>query len=174
MTTMTTMFNEYWQIALKFLETWGISLELAGVILLVAIWLILYIGRGLSFFRFLMRLYQRAIVLCGLVALGFWLFYIGREHRIYLDNKAMNGCKPIEQVNISINGAEALEIMARERVLGKSVGPEFELKAEIVDENGEVLKTITKTVKIGCSKDIMISLPVFAAQSGDFILPSPK
>ena len=60
---MTTMFNEYWQIALKFLETWGISLELAGVILLVAIWLILYIGRGLSFFRFLMRLSKAVSVI---------------------------------------------------------------------------------------------------------------
>ncbi|MBR0253101.1 MAG: hypothetical protein IJQ57_07100 [Synergistaceae bacterium] len=171
---MMTMFNEYWQIVLTLLDTWGITLELAGVILLAAIWLLLYALRGVSFFRFLMRLYQRVIVVCGLAALGFWLFYIGREHKIYLDNKAMNDYKPLEQVNVSINNGEVFEIMARERVMGKSVGPEFELKAEIVDEDGKAVNTITKTVKVGCSKDIMISLPVFAGGSEDFVMPSPR
>lgn len=168
------MLNEYWETVLKFLETWGVSVEVAGVILLVAIWLLLYVLRGVSFFRFLMRLYQRIIVVCGLVALGFWLFYVGREHKIYLDNKAAGDYRPIEQVNVSINGGEVQEIMARERVLGKSVGPEFVLKAEIVDEDGEVVNTITKTVKVGCSKDVMISLPKLVGSSGDFFLELPK
>ncbi len=168
------ILNEYWEIARTFLDTWGVSYELAGVIVLLAVWLLLYILRGLRFFRFLMRWYQRIIVVAGLIALGFWLFYVGREHQIFLDNKALNDYKPLEQVNVSINGGEPEELMARDRGMKKSVGPEFELKAEILDEKGEVVNTITRTVKIGCSKDIMISLPMLAGGAEDFVLPSPR
>ena len=168
------ILNEYWEIARTFLDTWGVSYELAGVIVLLAVWLLLYILRGLRFFRFLMRWYQRIIVVAGLIALGFWLFYVGREHQIFLDNKAVNDYKPLEQVNVSINGGEPEELMARDRGMKKSVGPEFELKAEILDEKGEVVNTITRTVKIGCSKDIMISLPMLAGGAEDFVLPSPR
>ena len=168
------ILNEYWEIARTFLDTWGISPCLAGVIVILAVWLVLYILRGVRFFRFLMRWYQRIIVLAGLIALGFWLFYVGREHQIFLDNKAVNDYKPLEQVNVSINGGEAAELMARDRGMKKAVGPEFELKAEILDEKGEVVNTITRTVKIGCSKDIMISLPMLAGGAEDFVLPSPR
>ncbi|MBR0278927.1 MAG: hypothetical protein IJQ75_02960, partial [Synergistaceae bacterium] len=121
-----------------------------------------------------MRWYQRIIVVGGLVALGFWLFYIGREHQIFLDNKAVNDFKPLEQVNVSINGGEAAELMPRDRDVRKAVGPEFELKAEIFDDKGEIVNTITRKVFVGCSKDIMISLPILAAGSEDFLMPSPR
>ena len=52
---MMTMFNEYLEVLKTYLDAYGISYELAGVIALVALWLVLYMGHGLSFFRFLMR-----------------------------------------------------------------------------------------------------------------------
>ena len=168
------MFNEYLDVVETFLDSYGISCELAFVIALVIVWLILYIGKGLSFFRFLMRWYQRLIVVAGLVALGFWLFYIGREHRVFLDNKARDDYSPLEQVNVSINGGEPAELMPRDRDMRKVVGPEFELKAEILDDKGEITNTITRKIVIGCSKDIMISLPVLAGGSENFIVPSPR
>ena len=171
---MTEMFNEYWEIARPYLDAWGISPCLAGVIALVIVWLLLYALRGVGFFRFLMRWYQRLIVVAGLVALGFWLFYIGREHQIFLDNKAVNDYKPFEQVNVSINGGEIAELMAKDRDMRKVIGPEFELKAEIFDDKGEIINTITRTVKVGCSKDIMISLPMLAGEAEDFVMPSPR
>lgn len=171
---MTEMFNEYWGIVRPYLDAWGISPCLAGVIALVAVWLLLYMLRGLRLFRFLMRWYQRIIVVAGLVALGFWLFYVGREHKIFLDNKAVNDYAPLEQVNVSINGGEAAELMPKDRDMRKAVGPEFELKAEIFDEKGEIINTITRKVIIGCSKDIMISLPILAGGSEDFVMPSPR
>ncbi len=171
---MMTVFNEYLDVVKTFLDSYGISCELAFVIALVIVWLILYIGKGLSFFRFLMRWYQRLIVIAGLVALGFWLFYIGREHRIFLDNKARDDYSPLEQVNVSINGGEVAELTPRDRDMRKVVGPEFELKAEILDDKGEITNTITRKIVIGCSKDIMISLPVLAGGSENFIVPSPR
>ena len=171
---MTEILNEYWEIALTFLDTWGISYWLAGLIVILAVWPILYMLRGVRFFRFLMRWYQRIIVLAGLIALGFWLFYIGREHQIFLDNKAVNDYKPLEQVNVSINGGEAAELMPRDRDMRKTVGPEFEIKAEIFDDKGGIVNTITRRVVVGCSKDIMISLPILAGGSEDFVMPSPR
>lgn len=168
------MLNEYLEIARTYLDTWGVSPELAGLIGLVAVWFVLYIGSGWSFFRFLMRWYQRLIILAGLVALGFWLFYIGREHQIFLDNKSVEGYKPLELVNVSINGGKSAELMPRDRDMRKVVGPEFELKAEICNEDGEVLSTIVKRLNIGCSKDVMISLPILAGGSGDFVVPAPR
>lgn len=166
--------NEYLDVVKTFLDSYGISCELAFVIALVIVWLILYIGKGLSFFRFLMRWYQRLIVIAGLVALGFWLFYIGREHRVFLDNKMRDDYSPLEQVNVSINGGEIAELTPRDRDMRKAVGPEFELKAEILDDKGEITNTITRKIFIGCSKDIMISLPVLAGGSENFIVPSPR
>ena len=171
---MMALFNEYLDAVKTFLDTYGISCELAFVIALVVLWLILYIGKGLSFFRFLMRWYQRLIVIAGLIALGFWLFYIGREHRIFLDNKTVNGYNALEQVNVSLNGGESTELTPRDRDMRKVVGPEFELKAEILDGDGETVSTITRKIVIGCSKDIMISLPILAGGSEDFVMPAPR
>ncbi len=166
--------NEYIDVVRVYLDAYGISCGMAGLIAAVILWLILYAGRGLSFFRFLMRWYQRLIVIAGLIALGFWLFYIGREHRIFLDNKTVNGYNALEQVNVSLNGGEIAELTPRDRDMLKVVGPEFELKAEILDGNGETVSTITRKIVIGCSKDIMISLPVLAGGSEDFLVPAPR
>ncbi|MBQ9419671.1 MAG: hypothetical protein IJU31_04760 [Synergistaceae bacterium] len=127
-----------------------------------------------AFLKFLMRWFQRLVLLAALVALGIWLFYIGREHQIFLDNKTSGEFKALEQVNVTINGGEPVELMTRERDLRKTVGPEFEIKAEVFNEDGEIINTITKTIKINFSKDIMINLPTFAAGEENFIVPAPK
>ena len=127
-----------------------------------------------AFLKFLMRWFQRLVVLALLVLLGIWLFYIGREHQIFLDNKTLGDFKALEQVNVSINGGEAVEIMTRERDVKKVVGPKFEIKAEVFNEDGEIEKTVTKTVHVCFSKDIMINLPTFAADADDFIVNAPR
>lgn len=152
----------------------GLSPLMLGIVILIGIFIVLYILSGISFFRFLMRLYQRLLLLTGLCALGMYLFYIGREHQIFLDNKTLGEYKALEQVNVSINGDETVELMTRERGVKKAVGPEFELRAEIFDENGEIVNTITKTIAVNCSKDIMINLPALAGGSENFIVPAPR
>lgn len=171
---MNEYVSPYYEMYLELIKSWGISPELSYVILLVALWLVLYIGRGLSFFRFLMRWFQRLLVIAGLVWFGFWLYCAGMEHKIYLDNKPINGNKSLELVNVSINGGESAELMPRDRDMRKAVGSEFELKAEILDEDGKIENTITRNITIGLSKDIMISLPSLVSGSGDFVIPAPR
>ena len=138
------------------------------------LFLLLYALRGIRFFRFLFSWYQRLIVIAGLCALGLWMFWIGREHQIFLDNKPMGEWRALEQVNVRINGGEVSELMARERDVKKAVGPEFELAAEVFDEDGEVADHLTVRVRPGCSKDIMISLPALAGGARNFVVPAPR
>ena len=128
----------------------------------------------IAFLKFLMRWFQRLVVLAGLIVLGVWLFFIGREHQIFLDNKAWSGYKPLEQVNVSVDGGKVSELMPRDRDVRKIVGMKFEVKAEIFDDKGEVTDTIIKTIRPKCSKDIMINLPALAAGDEGFIIPAPK
>ena len=64
--------------------------------------------------------------------------------------------------------------MERERDARKAVGPKFELKAEVFDENGEIVNTITKTITPAFSKDIMINLPALVGGAEEFIVPAPR
>lgn len=127
-----------------------------------------------AFLNFVMRWFQRLVVLAALIALGVWLFFIGREHQIYLDNRTLDEYKALEQVNVSVNGGEAVELMTRERDVRKAVGMSFTLKADIFDEDGELINTIMKTIEPKCSKDIMINLPALAGGAENFILPAPR
>ena len=128
----------------------------------------------IAFLKFLMRWFQRLVVLAGLIALGVWLFFIGREHNIYLDNRPLSGYKSLEQVKVSIDGGKVSELMPRERDVRKVVGMKFEVKAEVLDDNSEVSDTIIKTIYPKCSKDIMINLPALAAGDERFIIPAPR
>ena len=129
-----------------------------------------------AFLKFLMRWTQRLILLAALIALGGWLFYIGREHQIFLDNRTLNGYKALEQVNVSINNGEESELMTRERSVQKVVGPKFRLKAQVFDEDGNIIQTLEREVKLcPLSKDVMINLPVFVSSSDEgFIVPAPR
>ena len=127
-----------------------------------------------AFLKFLMRWFQRLVLVAALIALGVWLFYIGREHQIFLDNKTFGDFKALEQVNVSINNGETIELMPRERDMKKVVGSKFEIKAEVFDDKGEISNTITKIINLCFSKDIMINLPAFAGGAENFIVPSPK
>ncbi len=134
----------------------------------------------IAFLKFLMRWFQRLVVLAALIALGVWLFYIGREHQIFLDNKTLGEFKALEQVNVSVDDSKISELMPRERDVKKVVGPKFVIKAEIFNEDGDIIKTITKEIEIDnlCkfqfSKDIMINLPALAGNAENFIVPAPK
>ncbi|MBR0069034.1 MAG: hypothetical protein IJP97_00910, partial [Synergistaceae bacterium] len=87
----------------------------------------------IAFLKFLMRWFQRLVLLAGLIALGFWLFFIGREHNIYLDNRTMGEHKALEQVNVSVNNGKVSELLPRDRDVRKIVGIEFTVKAEVFD-----------------------------------------
>ena len=126
-----------------------------------------------------MRVLLRTIVLVALLALGVALFYVGREHRIFLDNKTIEAdgktFRAMEQVNVSVNGGDPVELLARDRDVVRTVGPSFSLRVEVLDSmGGDVERTIELKMTPGFGKDMMLSLPLLAAGREDFLLPPPE
>ena len=171
------MWSKYFDF-LVYLMRWFMNLDtmeaLKAAGIAIVVFLVLYLGRSIGLFRFVMRWLQRIIVFIGLCLLGVWLFYSGREHQIFLDNKTLGDYKALEQVNVSINGERPVELMSRERDVRKAVGPKFELKAEVFDEDGNIADTFTRTITLDFSKDIMINLPALAGGAEEFIVPAPR
>lgn len=125
-----------------------------------------------------MRTLQRISALCFIVVFSVFLFYIGREHQIFLDNRSMEiegkNFRALKFVRVSVNGASPIELMPRDRDLAKVVGPSFRIKVEVMDEFGEeVEKVIERELKPGFKKDLMLSMPLLAADREDYILPPP-
>ncbi len=125
-----------------------------------------------------MRHILRLLLLAAIVALSAWLFYIGREHQVFLDNKTLEvdgkSFRALKLVRVSVNGGDPIEFMPRDRDVVKVIGPTFKIRVEVMDEYGEELeKTIDRALKPGFSKDMMLSLPLLAADREDYILPPP-
>lgn len=53
---------------------------------------------------------------------------------------------------------KAVEMMPRERILVKVVGPKFNLKAEVYDRSGERLGAIDSDIRLGARRNAMIRL----------------
>ena len=128
--------------------------------------------------RGFMSFFQRAVLLALLIALGTWLFYIGREHQIFFDNKTIERdgktFRALEQVNVSVDGGTPMELFPRDREIARAVGPVFTLKVEVLDSlGGDVEKTFEIEMRPEFDKDLMISLPLMAADRDDYVLPAP-
>jgi hypothetical protein len=125
-----------------------------------------------------MRHFLRLLILAAVVALATWLVYTGREHQVFLDNKTIEldgrSFRALKWVKISVNEGEPVELMPRDRDLALVVGPAFKIRVEVMDEWGEeVEKTIDRELTPGFSRDMMLSMPLLAADWEDWILPSP-
>ena len=121
---------------------------------------------------------QRFIVLCLILSLSAWLFYIGREHQVFLDNKTIEvggqSFRALAFVKVSVAGKPPVELMPRDRDVTAAVGPRFTVMVEVMDEFGEeVEKVIEKEMSPGFSGNMMLSLPLLAAGRDDFVLPPP-
>jgi hypothetical protein len=126
----------------------------------------------------MMRTLQRVVALCFIIAFSTFLFYVGREHQIFIDNKTIelenSSFRALKFIRVSVNDGTPIELMARDRDLMKVVGPSFRFKLEVLDEYGEEVENIIeKDLRLDFTKDIMLSMPIMAAGREDYILPPP-
>ena len=79
---------------------------------------------------------QRGGVLVGLIALSFYLFYIGKGHTLLIDTNAINiagrEMSSAETINVSIDGKEAEAMGRAERILVNVAGPRHTVAIEVV------------------------------------------
>jgi hypothetical protein len=126
----------------------------------------------------MMRALQRFVALCLILLLSAWLFYIGREHQVFLDNRTIEAggqsFRALPFVKVSVAGKPPIELMPRDRDVMTAVGPRFTVRAEVMDEFGEEAeRTVEREIAPGFSGNMMLSLPLLAAGRDDFILPPP-
>jgi hypothetical protein len=133
-------------------------------------------------------------LVCALALISFLLFHYGRQHKVIIDNRAVETADgqsfralpgalvavghetlgaagedappPSAPPLISFRFwpppdqslAKAVEMMPRERIMVKVLGPSFNLKAEVRDKFGEPEKTMDVDIKLGARRDAMVRL----------------
>jgi len=135
-------------------------------------------------------------LICVLALISFLLFYYGRQHKVIIDNRAVEtadgqnfrslasalvavnhetlsrdevlatAIPPSQRAMISFKFwpsndqsiAKAVEMMPRERILVKVIGPRFNLKSEAFDRAGESQGVVDMEIRLGTRRDAMVRL----------------
>lgn len=126
------------------------------------------------------RLVIRIALVVLLVLLCFGLYYIGKEHDVYVDNKTVTidgkEYQEIEYLALVVNGDEkdSVEYFAGDRDVLKLQGPNHTLKIIVMDEDTEeVIKTVERKLSLGTIPAIMVSMPAIAEEAENIELPLP-
>lgn len=125
------------------------------------------------------RLVIRLVLVALLILLCFVLFYMGKEHEVFLDNKTVtiDGVKyeEIAYMNVIVDGDEddSVEFYAGDRDIVKLQGPKHSFVVQVLDEDTEeVLKTVEYSLNLGTVSSVMYSLPaiVSGAENTELLL----
>ncbi len=126
------------------------------------------------------RLVIRIALVVLLVLLCFGLYYIGKEHDVYVDNKTVTidgkEYREIEYLALVIDGDEdgSVEYFAGDRDVVKLQGPNHTIKIIVMDEDSEeVIKTVERKLSLGTVPAIMVSMPAIAEEAENAELPLP-
>ncbi len=126
------------------------------------------------------RLVIRIALVVLLVLLCFGLYYIGKEHDVYVDNKTVTidgkEYQEIEYLALVIDGNEdgSVEYFAGDRDVVKLQGPNHTIKIIVMDEDSEeVIKTVERKLSLGTIPAIMVSMPAIAEEAENVELPLP-
>ena len=119
----------------------------------------------------------RTVLVLLLVGLGVVLFALGKEHQVFLDNKALavGGAEipALEAVRVTVDGGEPLEFAADDRDVVQTRGLRAQVKLEVLDGNGNVTKTVERSVSFSFEDRVMLSLPVLVQGGEGYRLPPP-
>lgn len=126
------------------------------------------------------RLVIRIALVVLLVLLCFGLYYIGKEHDVYVDNKTVTidgkEYREIEYLALVIDGDEdgSVEYFAGDRDVVKLQGPNHTIKIIVMDEDSEeVIKTVERKLSLGTIPAIMVSMSAIAEEAENVELSLP-
>ena len=102
-----------------------------------------------------------AIVLVILLAV--WMFFIGKQHTILLDNKTVGDFKALSEVEVQVDKQEALFLMPRDRDQAIVTAQKHKVVIKYTDSSWNEVE-IVKTVKLPLSDSMMLlSIPTLVA-----------
>ncbi len=93
-----------------------------------------------------------------LILIGVWMFFIGKQHTILLDNNRNGDYRALDEVEVIING-NGVELYSRMRDQAKVSGQTHRIQLIYEDDNGETV-TLSNTIHIPLGEDYMLlSIP---------------
>lgn len=126
------------------------------------------------------RLVIRIALVALLILLCFGLYYIGKEHDVYVDNKTVTidgkEYQEIDYLALVVDGDEknSVEYFAGDRDVMKLRGPNHTIKIIVMDEDTEeVIKTVERKLSLGTIPALMVSMPAIAEEAENVELPLP-
>jgi len=123
----------------------------------------------------------RLILLAALVGVAFWMYEIGKEYSVLIDNETVtiggNEYAAVGYATLTVDGDDAkpLSFEADDRLVQKMVARSHTLSVNILGEDGEtVVKTVERRIKLNADAAAwMISLPAVAAEAPEIFIPNP-
>ena len=120
----------------------------------------------------------RILLAAALVLLGVYLFVSGKQHQMFVDNMAVEidgkAYAPEASVRAAFDGGEPLELASGDRDVTQVVGPRHSVKIEVLNESGDVVKTLDGEFKWVSTKKGMFSVPAFLGGAPSPMIDSPR
>ncbi|NCC65396.1 MAG: hypothetical protein EOM15_12150 [Spirochaetia bacterium] len=109
------------------------------------------------------RFWIRLAALCVVLIFSVFLFFIGRQHTILVDNKAITindtEYQALQLVEVQINKQPALELAARDRDKFEATGQKHTVVITYTDRNWEE-QVIVRSFKVPLMQDmLLLSIP---------------
>ncbi|HOV62222.1 MAG TPA: hypothetical protein PK349_14275 [Candidatus Hydrogenedentes bacterium] len=116
-------------------------------------------------------------LLVVLVLLGVYLYTSGKQHQLFVDNMAVEiegkAYAPEALVRAAFDGGEPLELASGDRDVTQVVGPRHTVKVEVLNESGDVVKTLEGEFRWVSTKKGMFSVPAFLGGAPSPMIDSP-
>lgn len=114
-------------------------------------------------FKITRSFYIRIAALILVILLGVWMFFIGKQHTILLDNNKVGDVRALEEVSVSVDGGPAIELYSRMRDQAVVTGQSHTLNVVFTGDDGTEY-TFEKKIKLPIDENMMILyLPVLVA-----------
>ena len=109
------------------------------------------------------RLIIRIAFVVLIILLGVWMFFIGKQHTLLLDNKTVGDYKALDYIYVTVDKQDELEITKRMRDQAVVTGQSHRLIVKYTDSSWNEV-TLEKKIKFPLNENMMLlSLPVLIA-----------
>lgn len=123
----------------------------------------------------------RLLLIAALIGVAFWMYEIGKEHSVLIDNETVTiGGKEyqaIDRADVILDGNEdkKLSFEADDRLIQKMVGRSHTLRVKILGDDEEtVIGTVERHIKININTQaLMLSLPAIVEEAPEIFIPNP-
>lgn len=120
----------------------------------------------------------RILLAAALVLLGVYLYTSGKQHQMFVDNMGVEidgrTYAPEASVRVAFDGGEPLELASGDRDVTQVVGPSHSVKVEVLNESGDVVKTLEGEFRWVSAKKGMFSIPAFLGGAPSPMIDSPR